>query len=420
VANESKPAAKKLKSSNSVLSIEAIEAVKALKVKELQNRLKERGLNVVGVKKVLRRRLLEAMEFEVLAQQSPFESAAVETVASNAMQVSPQSKESLPEKVQPQEDSPAAVPSPQEQEPAQDAAATADDPMEVEVAEEVVAEKEDDAELVDLTGDLAVDDHSDDAVGPSCDNDNDDDFDVSMTEAPAPQPVSEQPTLVENANVKAAAAATKPAYKPASKPAKTSRSPLKMVQSSVQSAIKIFSKSPGKVMWSASKKKQPVPVYLPDTTTENHDGRNDFDSIGQVQAPMSTDDVSPKRVSEPEEPEEETETKAYESGKAGVRLLNTPAIGGSLSSGASGMIAGASALKSSAVKAKNEARKAKLAEIRGKVSLLMRACRRRMQMQMQMQYCASARLGCHSLTYNPFLFLTEQAYCVNQASAHSQ
>jgi hypothetical protein len=360
----SKPAAaKKLKSASnsnsdpqSVISRETVEAIKALRVKELQNRLKERGLNVVGVKKLLRRRLLEAMQSEILAQKSSFTSAVEakesienENESTNHMQISPKKQqEPVPEQDQSPADSPvAAAPSLPEH-----VDATAEDPMEVEEEEEDVQaladNKLDDAALVDLTEDLSVDDYSDDAVAPSRGEES---SDVSMVDAPPQQ--HEQPTFVQD--VKA------PTTKPV-KAAKTSRSPLKqLVQSGVQSAIKIFSKSPTKATWSASKNKSPV--YLSEhgpAADAKHQGGDECESIEEVPMSMDDQDLDKNSESEPEEA-----PKANELGKAGMRLLSTPAVG----RGSSGLKAGTSALKSSILKAKNEARKAKLAEIRGKVSL---------------------------------------------------
>jgi hypothetical protein len=302
------------------------------------------------------------MESEVLAQKSSFPSGAAEAKQSienesedgnenenantNHMQVSPQrEQEPVPEKDQSPVDSPvAAAPSPPEH-----VDATVEDPMEEEVEEEdqaIAEDKLDDAALVDLTEDLSVHDVSVDAVAPSCEE-----SDVSMVDVPPQQ--QEQPTLVQDVQV--------PTTEPVVKAAKTSRSPLRLVQS----AIKIFSKSPAKVTWSASKKKSPE--YLsenePAVEAAKHEGGNECESAEE--GPMSTEcqDLDKESDSEPEEA-----PQANEVGKAGVRLLNTPAFGGSLSSGASGMKASSSTL-SSIVKAKNEARKAKLAEIRGKVSL---------------------------------------------------
>jgi hypothetical protein len=289
------------------------------------------------------------MESEILAQKSSFTSAVKakesidnenENENTNHMQMSPQKEqEPVPEKDQFPADSPlAAAPSPPEQ-----VDATVEDPMEEEEEDQAIAEdKLDDAALVDLTEDLAVDDDSVDAVAPLCEE-----SDVSMVDVP-PQ----QPKFVQDAKV--------PTTEPVVKAARTSRSPLRLVQSGVQSAIKIFSKSPAKVTWSASKKKSPE--YLlenkPVGNMAKHEGGDEY-------GPMSTEnqDLDKDSDSEPEEA-----PQANEVGKAGVRLLNTPAFGGSLSSGASGMKASTSTL-SSIVKAKNEARKAKLAEIRGKVSL---------------------------------------------------
>jgi hypothetical protein len=362
--------------------METIGAVKALKVKELANRLKERGLNVVGVKKVLRRRLLEAMASEVLAQtaKSSFTSAAGakesvehnenenENENTNQMQESPQTQH---EPVPKQEQSPvdhhhpvvAAPLSPEYVEPVD---APEEDPMEMEDEEEeeeaqALAEDHnlDDSGLVDLTEDLAVDDDSDseDAVAPVI---SDEASDMSMIDAPPQQ--QEQPAAsMQHVDVQA----------PVVRAVKTSRSPLKRVQSGVQSAINMFSKSPAKVTWSASKKKSPV--YLSENQSAKTEGENECESIEDV--PMSTDgqDLENDSESEPEEA-----PKANEAGKAHVRQLNTAAIGGSLyrslSSEASGNKPGGTSALSSIVKAKNEARKAKLAEIRNKVSLFGCAC----------------------------------------------
>jgi hypothetical protein len=304
----------------------------------------------------LRRRLLESMASEILAQskKSSFTSAVEakesienETESTNHMQESPQKQqEPVPEEEQSQAESPeAAAPSLPEH-----VVATAEDPMEVEEEAQALADNkldDADAELVDLTEDLSVvDDYSDDAVAPAREA-----SDVSMVDAPP-----EQPTSVSQADFPV------PTAKPVTKPAKTSRSPLKRVQSGVQSAIKIFSKSPAKVTWSASKKKSPVPAYLSENQPK-HEGEDECESIEQV--PMSTDG---------QDLEKDSESEPEEAPKTGVRLLNTAAIGGSLyrslssSEAASGSKTGTSAL-SSIVKAKNEARKAKLAEIRNKVSL---------------------------------------------------
>jgi hypothetical protein len=356
--------------------METIGAVKALKVKELANRLKERGLNVVGVKKVLRRRLLEAMVSEVLAQKSAFTSTAgvKESIVhenTNHMVESPQKEQQVP--VPEQNQSPAdyhpvvAAPSSPEYVEPVDAPAQRD-PMEMEDEEEEVQDnadadkfddKLDDSGLVDLTEDLAVNDYSDseDAVAPSCEA-----SDVSMVDVPPQQDEQPTTTFVQQADVQAPAVVNA---------AKTSRSPLKRVQSGVQSAIKIFSKSPVKVTWSASQNKSPV--YLSENIPTKYEGENECESIEDV--PMSTDGQDLENDSEPE-PEEAP--KANEAGKAKVRLLNTAAIGGSLygslSLEASGSKSGGPSALSSIVKAKNEARKAKLAEIRNKVSLPGFAC----------------------------------------------
>ena len=343
--------------------METIAAVKALKVKELASRLKERGLNVVGVKKVLRRRLMEVMASEVLAQKAYFTSGAVEAKESlennennNHMQESPQKQqEPAPEEHQSPADYHPVVAAPSSPEYVEQVEAPAqEDPMEtededVEDVQALAHSKLDDSGLVDLTQDLAVDDDSDseDAVAPVISREA---SDVSMVDVPPQQ--QEQPTFAQQ-------------VEPVVKATRTSRSPLKRVQSGVQSAIKIFSKSPVKVTWSASKKKSPV-VYLSENQPEEEnecEPKEDF--------PMSTDgqDLENDSESEPEEA-----PKANEAGKAQVRLLNTAAIGGSLygslSSEASGSKTGGTSALSSIVKAKNEARKAKLAEIRNKVSLL--------------------------------------------------
>jgi hypothetical protein len=155
--------------------METIGAIKALKVKELAHRLKERGLNAVGVKKVLRRRLLEAMASEVLAQteKSSFTSAAGakesvehehENEDTNQMQESPQKQE---EPVPAQDQSPveyhAVVAAPSSPEYVEHVdAPVEEDPMEMEDDDEEEEEetealadhKLDDSGLVDLTKDL--------------------------------------------------------------------------------------------------------------------------------------------------------------------------------------------------------------------------------------------------------------------------
>jgi hypothetical protein len=354
--------------------METIGDVKALKVKELANRLKERGLNVVGVKKVLRRRLLEAMASEVLAQtgKSSFTSGAVEAKesienneSSNRMQESPQKEqqEPAPEQHQSPADYHPVVAAPSSPEYVEQVDAPAqEDPMEMEDDEEedqALADNNlDDSGLVDLTEDLAVDDDSDseDAIAPVISREA---SDVSMVDVPPQQ--EEQPSVVQQAH----------AQVPVVKAARTSRSPLKRVQSGVQSAINMFSKSPAKVTWSASKKKSPV--YLSENQPAKHEEASDCESIEEV--PMSTHGQDLEHDSESEA---EEAPKANEAGKAQVRLLNTAAIGGSLygslSSEASGSKTGGTSALSSIVKAKNEARKAKLAEIRNKVSLLGCTC----------------------------------------------
>jgi hypothetical protein len=323
----------------------------------------------------LRRRLLEAMASEVLAQKSPFTSDAGakesiqneiehENENTNQMQESPQKQqEPVPEQHKSPAASPeAAAPSSPEYVEHVDAPAE-EDPMEMEDEQEeaeAIADdnKLDDSGLVDLTEDLAVDDDSDsdDAVAPVISREA---SDVSMVDVP-PQEDEQPTTSVQEEEA--------PTTKPVVEAARTSRSPLKRVQSGVQSAINMFSKSPVKVTWSASKTKK-SPVYLSENKPVKHEGENECESIEEAPVSMDGQDLERDSESEPEEA-----PKANEAGKAQVRLLNTAAIGGSLyrslSSEASGSKTGGTSALSSIAKAKNEARKAKLAEIRNKVSLL--------------------------------------------------
>jgi hypothetical protein len=319
------------------------------------------------------------MASEVLAQKSSFTSAAGakesledehENENTNQMQESPQKQqEPAPEQDhQSPADSPeAAAPSSPEYVEHVDVPVE-EDPMEMEDDEEEEAEaladdnKLDDSGLVDLTEDLAVDDDddysdSDDAIAPVISRET---SDASMMVDVPPQEDEQPTTSVQEVDV--------PTAKLVVNAARSSRSPLKRVQSGVQSAINMFSKSPVKVTWSASKKKSPV------YRSENKPvAENERESMEE--APVSLDGQDLERDSE-SEPEELP--KANEAGKAQVRLLNTAAIGGSLyrslSSEASGSKTGGTSALSSIVKAKNEARKAKLAEIRNKVSLFLSAC----------------------------------------------
>lgn len=402
VPSSSKPATKKAK--REILSPATMNSVKALKVKQLQSRLKDRGLNVAGVKKVLRNRLLVAMEKQALTEKQYLPLAAEPSRDSD--EVNDKDKDKVTSMPPPQDemqissmkkkapaeaaivvahpiDPPALDPcSPQEKDPddhisvspppSSEPKSASTSPAVARVpsaADDNIDDDDDDDDPMQDDESVAdngsVDVASALAVGPSCD-----------TDEPMLDPTATDTGCVEQSNrqrlesmviggqdmeMDHTVAGTLNTFA-----GKRSRSPLKLVQS----AMKLFSakkqqqrqQSP-----SSSLPAKPVPVLLSDlaskTSATSQSDRAKKNSVERaVSMQEESDEYQSRKVSDSQE-------GAFEA-KSGARLLDAPAVGGSLSSaGSSGVKAagGVSALKSSIVKAKNDARKAKLAEIRGKV-----------------------------------------------------
>ena len=280
------PAYKKLKASpKGSLPEEVVAGVRAMKVKELQLALRQRDLNAKGLKSDLRERLLTALHEEHFPRQN----SGKKSVIVNQIDVPMQSPEPLK----------------------QDSELRHDIPM---------VEK-----LVEETDSMRISDGGANRVSMEKERESLDkmDQDQEILAENLKKQTSEDGDVVME-DIGELAESPKKSPKPSPVP-KKSRSPLKRVQDSVNSAMKLLSsKSPAK--------KNPV---------------------GSVLSNEANDD---KRIE-----------NSMELSASATRKLGAPTIG-SLVSGPSMAQKGGSALKAQAVKAKNEARMAKLQEIREKVS----------------------------------------------------
>jgi len=305
-----------------------VEEVKELKVKQLQAKLRQRGLDAKGVKKTLRQRLLQAFEEEY---RDEMENKTNNSTDSNAkqdrkeMEPVEESKNVLVEKEKANEVS---------DEPAGERKQRSSRVMSVEMVDAFgnpvpldddamdVDKKEPSAEVIAIR-------------------------DESMREVSQDGgDVIEQKTSQDDVK-QSAGYAKKRSVSP-----KRSRSPLRMMQSGVKAAIRKFSKSPK------------VSV---DPKEESVEAKKSLMKIEpkvlekEEPATMEADDVEQDVMPPPSKSSSSQQ-------KSKVRLISTPALTSNASSSLSSTKSGTSVLKSQSGKAKTEARKAKIAEIRSKVS----------------------------------------------------